>query len=296
MELRYLTTFKTILDCGSFLAAAQKLDYTRSTITFQVQQLEQELHVQLFERIGRRMVLTKAGQALVPYVDAVLQAMEALEGQGRDEAALTGTLRVAVAETLLTYRMPPVLKAFRTRAPGVRLSVQCQDCYRIRDELIQGRVDLGIHYDVGGYGTSLITEPLAEVPLAVVGAPQLGDCELRTPGGRRALSLLTNDEDSIYQKLFERYLDERSIVLTGGVMDLGNVETVKSCVASNVGIALLPRFAVEEALACGALRTVETDLDASLTAVCSYHRNKWIGPAMALFLRLTREMLQMGAG
>lgn len=291
MELRYLITFKTILDSGSFLAAAQKLDYTRSTITFQVQQLEQELHVQLFERIGRRMVLTKAGQALVPYVDGVLRAMEALESQGRDKTALTGTLRVAVAETLLTYRMPPVLKAFRELAPRVRLSVQCQDCYRIRDELIQGRVDLGIHYDVGGYGTSLITEPLAAVPLVVVGAPQLRDCDLRTPGGRCEVSLLTNNEDSIYQKLFERYLDERSIVLTGGVMDLGNVETVKICAASNVGVALLPRFAAEAALALGTLRTVETDLDASLMAVCSYHRNKWIGPAMALFLQLTRETL-----
>lgn len=58
MELKYLVTFKTILQCGSFLEAAQKLNYTQSTITFQMQQLERELHVQLFEKIGRKMAVT----------------------------------------------------------------------------------------------------------------------------------------------------------------------------------------------------------------------------------------------
>lgn len=58
MELKYLATFQTILQCGSFLEAARRLNYTQSTITFQMQQLENELHVPLFEKIGRRMTVT----------------------------------------------------------------------------------------------------------------------------------------------------------------------------------------------------------------------------------------------
>lgn len=57
MELKYLQTFETIIEEGSFTKAAEKLNYTQSTITFQVGQLEQELSVKLFERIGRRIVM-----------------------------------------------------------------------------------------------------------------------------------------------------------------------------------------------------------------------------------------------
>ena len=60
MEFKYLHTFRTIIETGSFTKAAEKLNYTQSTITFQIGQLEQELSVKLFEKIGRKMVLTKA--------------------------------------------------------------------------------------------------------------------------------------------------------------------------------------------------------------------------------------------
>lgn len=74
MDLRYINTFHTIVEAGGFNKAAEKLCYTQSTITFHVSQLEKELGVQLFEKAGRHMVLTKAGQELVPYVENVLQS------------------------------------------------------------------------------------------------------------------------------------------------------------------------------------------------------------------------------
>jgi DNA-binding transcriptional LysR family regulator len=58
MDLRRFITLKTVVEEGSFLRASQKLCCTQSTVTFHIQQLEQELSVQLFEKIGRRMCLT----------------------------------------------------------------------------------------------------------------------------------------------------------------------------------------------------------------------------------------------
>lgn len=66
MDLRYINTFHTIVEAGGFNKAAERLCYTQSTITFHVNQMEKELGVQLFEKAGRHMVLTKAGQELVP--------------------------------------------------------------------------------------------------------------------------------------------------------------------------------------------------------------------------------------
>ena len=61
MNTRNLITFKTILEMGSFQKAADKLGYTQSTVTFQIKHLEEELDLRLFEKIGRRMVLTRNG-------------------------------------------------------------------------------------------------------------------------------------------------------------------------------------------------------------------------------------------
>ena len=68
MDLKYLNTFRTIVEEGSFSRAAERLNYTQSTITFQMGQLEGELSAQLFEKVGRRMVLSQAGRRLLPYV------------------------------------------------------------------------------------------------------------------------------------------------------------------------------------------------------------------------------------
>lgn len=76
MNTKSLVTFKTIPEMGSFQKAADKLGYTQSTVTFQIKQLEEELALKLFEKIGRRMELTQAGKDIMPYIDMILQGAE----------------------------------------------------------------------------------------------------------------------------------------------------------------------------------------------------------------------------
>ena len=75
MDLRRFITLKTVVEEGSFLRAAQKLCCTQSTVTFHIQQLEQELAVPLFEKIGRRMCLTAAGKKVLPHVHDLARVM-----------------------------------------------------------------------------------------------------------------------------------------------------------------------------------------------------------------------------
>lgn len=287
LDLKYLRTYKTILESGSFMAAAHKLNYTQSTITFQMHQLESELSVKLFEKIGRKMTVTQAGRDFLPYVDAVMRSLEQLENFGKASAGLTGTLRVAVAETLLTYHMPSVLTAFREGAPYVKLSVKCLNCYDMRGEIMSGAADLCVHYDVGGYGSSIVKEPLAEFPLALISSAY--SAQRARSGAQKHVSVVTSDSNGVYQRMFERYLRKKQIVMDD-VMNVGSVEAVKACVSTNVGLAALPRFAVANDLKSGRLAEVKSDFSKStISAVCTYHRNKHITPAMALFIRIIKE-------
>lgn len=294
MELKYLRTFKTILETGSFQKAAERLNYAQSTVTLQMQIIEQELSVKLFDKIGRKMELTEAGKELLPYINAALEAAAQMECYGKSGKELTGTLRIAMPESLLVYQMQPVIRAFREQAPNVRLSLQIPNCYIIRDQLLNGSIDIGVHYDVGGYGSSLITEPLAGYPLALIASPALDEKErdfIRT-GQRKPICLVTVDQNSIYHKILNGYLEKSDIVLEGE-MEIESIEAAKRSVASNLGVVFLPRYSVEKELEQGEL--IELPLEPSvknITAVCSYHKNKWITPAMELFIRLLREEMQ----
>lgn len=182
---------------------------------------------------------------------------------------------------------------FRMQAPRVKLSVQALNCYVIRDQILNGGADIGIHYDVGGYGTTVTAEKLTDFPLVLIACPSLEKslCDFTTPGQRKPLCLITSDRDSIFQRTFDDYLKEYDIVLDG-LMELGSIEAIKRSVVSNLGVAYLPRFAVEEELVDGSLKELELKLSNNIiTAICAYHKNKWISPAMELFISLLKENL-----
>ncbi|MDL2259034.1 LysR family transcriptional regulator [Eubacteriales bacterium OttesenSCG-928-K08] len=291
MELKYLHTLKTILNSGNYLKAAERLGYTQSTVTFQMQQLEQELSLQLFEKIGRRMVLTQAGRDILPIVDDILQSVDRLAAHGKELSQMGGTLKMAMPETLLTYRMQPVLKVFREAAPGVMLSMRSLNCYAIRDQITSGEVDIGVHYDVGGYGKTIVTEKIGEHKTAFIVPPGLSDTDrdFTTPHQRKNTCLIYSDPDSISYKIISRYLADRDIIMTGA-MELGSTEALKRSVASGLGVALVHGFTVEDEVKTGALQILPLPLEQKTVSVMvTYHKNKWISPAMELFIRLARE-------
>ena len=292
MELKYLQTLKTILEVGSFAGAARRLNYTQSTVTFQVQQLEQELQVRLFEKIGRRMILTEQGKALLPMVDEVLQSAERLQNFGRSTADLTGTLRIAAPESLIIYRLQPVLQAFRQQAPGVKLVLRAMNCYAVKECVMSGQADLGIQYDVGGYRPAMITELFSEYPINLIASPTVNLEELDLFGEHRCFSqcLLINDPEAIYHQMLEALCRERDLTFAYS-LEVGSIEAIKRCVASDLGIAVLPELAVSEELAAGTLQRVPSPLDdKTVRAISLYHKNKVLSSPMELFLRLLREI------
>ncbi len=121
MELRHLHTFRTVATGLSFTRAATQLGYAQSAVTSHIKALEDELGVRLFDRLGRRIVLTHAGSQLLDYADKILQlANEATTViGGPDEPA--GPVIVSAPEVLCAYRLPQVIRDLHDQHPGIRL-------------------------------------------------------------------------------------------------------------------------------------------------------------------------------
>ncbi|MGR5170524.1 LysR family transcriptional regulator [Vibrio owensii] len=289
MNLKRFLTFKTIVEEGSFLKASQKLYCTQSTVTFQIKQLEQDLSLQLFEKIGRKMVLTQAGEKILPYVYELARVMENIEGTAQQESSEpTGELKVLIAETQLAYKMASVLKEFRIRAPKVRLSLQSQNCYKIRDELIADKADLGVFYRVGN-DDSLKVHEFEQEPLVLVASPLLTGLDLQKRDQHIDLGFISNGPKCLFRQTFESIIQERNISIDN-MIELSSINTIKNCVESNIGISYLPRFTVEKELQEGSLQELAfTDAPQMIKPLCGYHAGKCVTPAMEVFIDCMRN-------
>jgi DNA-binding transcriptional LysR family regulator len=293
MDLKYLNTFKTVAEEGSYIKAAEKLNYTQSTITFQIAQLERELAVKLFEKVGRSMTLTKAGERLIPYVNEVLTSVDRMRFFEKDLTQCKEDLHIGVGETLLCYHLPPILKEFHRRAPKARLFLRSMNCYDIRDELLNGTLDMGMFYDdVGGFGSSLVTYPFGSFPVILAASPETAQNfpDFITPNREIPVPFVINEQNCIFRQIFEKYLSEKSIRIDHTI-ELWSIPTIKNLVENNVGVTFLPTFSVYDETRRGTLKEIPTGLgDVRITAVCGHHKNKWLSPLMQLFLELCRPV------
>lgn len=292
MDTKNLLTLKTIVRTGSFQNAAETLGYTPSTITFQVRQLEQELSIKLFEKLGRRMVLTKAGENILPLVDTVLQSCDTIHNYGKSLEQLQGSLTIAMPETLLIYRMQEVLADFKQQAPNVKLYIQVGNCDKVREEVLSGGIDIGIHYDVCGENNSFRAEVIDYHQACLVAYPELPESESDFVSANQVkqVDLINYYADSIFQNIIDDYLKKKHILIST-TMELWSIEAIKQNVINRIGIAYLPEVAVKKELEQGKLKklALDPDNDQIIPAVCEVHKNKWLSPQMELFLKLIRE-------
>ena len=291
MNTKSLVTFKTILEVGSFQKAADKLGYTQSTVTFQIKQLEEELALKLFEKIGRRMELTQAGKDIMPYIDMILQGAEQISNYGKSLSEISGSLKLAIPDSILIYNMQPFMQAFTHEAPNVQLVVNSIQSGEINPSIADGTADIGINCEKDSYPDSVVHKKLGKYKAVLVASPFANNnlLDFITPHQRKPISLICNEPDGYYQLDMDKYLSEKDILLNPP-MKVQSIEAVKRCVMNNLGIAVVPTYSIGEELKNGSLMPIKTELDEkTYDSFYIYHKNKWISPQMELALNLLKK-------
>jgi DNA-binding transcriptional LysR family regulator len=293
IEMRHLATFRVVATTLSFTRAAEALDYAQSSVTAQIQALEEDLGVLLFERLGKRILLTPAGQRLLPYAHQALQLMDEARAAVTQEAQPYGTLTVGAPETLCVYRLPPVLKEFRARCPRVHLVFHPTTTASQRRTLAEGEVDVGFLLDTAPPPEPFSAERLVSETLLVLAAPAhpLAGCATVVPRDLDDETIIVTESGCSYRRLFERSLAAAGAT-PATTMELGSVEAIKQCSMAGLGVTVLPKIAVAEELAQGQLVALPwAGPSFEMGTYVVWHRDKWLSPALQAFLELTRRML-----
>jgi len=296
MELRQLATFRTVAEQLSFTRAAEVLSYAQSSVTAQIQALEEEMGVPLFERLGKRVLLTGPGQRLLTYAEQLLRLAEEARSTVPDGPEPAGTLTIGAPESLCTYRLPPVLRQFRIRYPRVQLIFRPGICVEMRRAVVQGSLDVAFLMEETLAHGELTGRPLQPEPMLVLTHPEhpLAQRSRVTATDLEGEPVLLTEAGCPYRALFEGALAEVGVHPVTS-LEFGSVEAIKQCVIAGLGLAILPAMAVAAEVAQGRLAALPwAGPDFTLITQVVWHHDKWLSPALRAFLDVTWEELAPG--
>jgi DNA-binding transcriptional LysR family regulator len=258
MDLSKLRIFATVARLGNFTRAAELLHLTQPTVSQQIAALEAQIGVALIERLPRRLRLTPAGEALLPYAERMLALADEATEAARAAAGLADrTLRLGAGHTLATYLLPGLLSRYRARYPRRLVRISVGNTAELLELVVSDVVELAL---VGSPAEhpDLIVTPFMRDRLVVIVAP--GD----RWAARAAVDLeelrdrvlLTREPGSALHATVERLLGPAALA-GDRVILLGETEAIKRSVEAGLGVALVQGIAVEREVAAGNLRALE---------------------------------------
>ncbi|MCH9012221.1 MAG: LysR family transcriptional regulator [Proteobacteria bacterium] len=243
----------------SFSRAAEELGLTQPSVTARIQGLERDMQETLFERNGRGVGLTEVGASFLPHAQRVLKALQ----DGRDvvqslRQLQVGTLRLGVAPTISTYVLPELLKQFRSRYPGLDVSVRTEYSDQIVQMVLADEVHVGLERTISH--PEVITVPLYQEEVVLVTSPghPFAKRGVATSEEVSRQPLIMFNQGSSYYTLVHDALRKAGALVTP-MMELDNMEATKKMVEEGLGVAMLPRVAIEREVQRGELRQIRVD-------------------------------------
>lgn len=288
MEIRQLNAFIKVVQLQSFSKAANELGYSQSAISIQIQLLEQELDVRLFDRIGKKVTLTPPGKQFLHYASSILkQINDAQTALGKTEA-LKHTLHIGTIESLCFYKLPAVLQHFYKHHPQISIKITTSSPAKLIDMMERNLVDMIYILDRPIYNTNWIKVMERQEYIVFVASSQshlTKQTDIKLTDLLDQPFFLTEKEDN-YRYGLEQHLASKGFSITP-FLEVGNTEFIMNMIKNNLGFSFLPHFAVANSALCNELSILNvTDFKMSMSRQIFYHKDKWLTQEMEEFIRL----------
>jgi LysR family transcriptional regulator for metE and metH len=251
LEVRHLQLVSAVADVGSLTRAGDRLHLTQSALSHQLRDIESRLGAALFLRVGKRLVLTPAGERLLEAARDILDRLHQTETEIRKMGrAKTGVLRLTTECYTCYHWLPPVLTEYRRRFPSIEVRIDVDATHRPVETLLAGKVDVAL-MSTPVRDRRLKAVPVFDDELVVVAAPSH---PFAKKSHVRAADLQGQTLLLYPPKEESRVLNE--ILLPAGIVparvdEIQLTEAIIEMVRANLGIAVLARWAVKPAVQAG---------------------------------------------
>lgn len=281
MEIRNLTTFLKVTELKSFSKAAEALDYSQSAVTVQIQQLERELGVQLFDRIGKNVLITQYGRDFIAYARDVVSAVSRASAFATTNAELTGTVRVGTLDSLMTASFPDIVPAFHQRFPRVLANLHCDSVTRLKELLVKNELDLIYTLDTQLLDAQFVKVFEAEEDIVVVTHAE--NPIVRRSGVRLAdlvgHPFILMNRSNAYRDQFDRELARHDLAIEPFLELESDILALRLISESPKYLSVLPRYTIQRSIHEEHLAIIPVeDCEMRQWRQLLYHKNKVLTP------------------
>ncbi len=293
LDLRQVRTFVEVARTRSFTKAAAQLYYAQSSVTAQVQALEKELGLPLFNRLGRQVELTETGREFLRHAEKLICMAEQARLSVQKNGSIVGPLVVSAAESLLTYRLPELLQVFQATYPDVQLILHTGS-FCASTAAMEPGVDLAISIDEPIEAPQLLVQKLRKERMVALVAAE------HALSSRKGISaaeiaeqqILLTERGCSYRVLFERTLAQEGGRINK-LLEFVSIEALKQCAIARMGVAVLPELVAARELERGILVALPwPQKRMHVYTQLIRHRDKWFSPVMEAFWMMARQLLR----
>jgi len=251
-DLAVLQAFEAAARHGNFTKAAAELNLTQSAISRQIRSLEEQLQVELFDRVRKRVYLTSAGRRILPDVERLLAHSEDLVFKARAATDLGGTLSIATLPTFGNRWLMPRLPQFLESQPGLMVEMAARSA---PFDLQAENVDVAIHYGQPVWAHATCTYLCSEIILPVAAPKLVAGGAIAEAGDLASQPLLhLTTRPKLWAEWFQSNAIEHANAYRGHRFD--QFSMIIMAALQGMGVALLPTYLIEDELASGSLKIV----------------------------------------
>jgi DNA-binding transcriptional LysR family regulator len=293
LNLNQLRVFHTVARVLNFTRAADELHLTQPGISKHIKGLEAFYGTRLFDRLGKKVVLTQAGEILFKASGAMAELLQESRARMHDLRGLAGgKLRLGASITIGTYLLPALLVKFRNAFPEVDIKVDIALSQQVVDKVLNNTLEIGF---VGHHAEDrrLTAFPFRKEKMVLAVAPEHPWAARTSPVRLKELSgqpFLLSREGSGTRTTLSALLDKAGIALEN-TMELGTAEGVKQAVEANLGVSILSHHVIAKDLATGAIQAVRLAGGAPTRQLSGvYHKDRYLSAAARAFMEIARAV------
>jgi DNA-binding transcriptional LysR family regulator len=291
MDVRDLQVFLSVSKHLNYTRAGEEINLSQPSVSVRIHQLESELRVKLFEQLGKKVVLTDAGQLLVPYANRVIAAIDDAhhaidELQGLER----GSLRIGASTTPGMYLVPQVVARFKRSHPKIDIHLRIKDTREVEDGVLNNEFDFGF---VGGHLAAAEVSAHAwltdELLLVVSPDHRLRNKKAVRKQDLEGESFIVRESGSATRATIVTQLQQANFELET-VIEMENPESIKKAVQSGLGIAFISKFAIATELKAKTLTAIRVrDLTINRELKIVHRKDKHLSRAAVAFIEMARD-------
>lgn len=292
MEIRCLKTFIQVAERGNFTKAAEALNYTQSTVSAQIKQLETELNTQLFDRINHTAILTDAGRALLDRAHKIINLVEEVRSTSADDGISDTPVRFAMAPSVCSIMMGSTYLTFHELHPNVFVKILEADTTQMLEMLNRNDIDIAFTVDrrIQSKEYIVVSEKKEAVHFVVSKDSEL--CGKKNVKLEEILRhpFVLSEKGLSYRQLLDEKLAERGISISP-IVEMGNTRLLLELVELGGGISFLPEYVTRKSHDEGKIEYLDIKgFDVDIWRQLIYHKNKWVSPSMKRVLDYCAEV------